>query len=196
MRGHDAFRYLVLIALALAYVTILLGGNVAASDSGLACPTWPLCRPGAGLWPSGLDGGVLIEWSHRVAAFVLSASIAAFTLLALVFERRRPALQRLSFAAAGLVLVQVLLGGLVVDTDLSVAAVVAHLGMATALFGVLVVLAAVANLPAIPRRWLAWLRRAGEEAPPTAPESRPGREAVPAGAPEPIAAAVGGRPGS
>ncbi|EQD45704.1 Cytochrome oxidase assembly protein, partial [mine drainage metagenome] len=89
MRGHDWFRYSVVVALILTYVTILLGGNVAASNSGLACPNWPTCFTN-GSWFPALTGGVVVEWSHRLSAFLLGLSVAIFTLLALAYERSRP----------------------------------------------------------------------------------------------------------
>ncbi|MHB1435313.1 MAG: COX15/CtaA family protein [Thermoplasmata archaeon] len=165
MRGHDWFRYSVIAALILTYTTILLGGNVAASNSGLACPNWPTCFTN-GSWFPALTGSVAIEWSHRLSALVLGMSVAIFTALALVYERSRPAILKLSAVSAVLVLAQAFLGGLVVDSDLAVVAVIAHLGMATLLFGLILTLAILANLNHVPPRWRAWIRRASEPDPP------------------------------
>ncbi len=161
MRGHDLFRYCALGACFLCYVTILLGGNVIASGSGLACPNWPTCEPGWNLLPS-FSGGVAIEWSHRVAAFFLSLSITLLALLGVAYERGRPVLLRGSLIALGLVLSLALLGGLVVESGLVVWLVLAHFGLATLLFGLLLTLALLANLREIPRRWTDWAYRAAE----------------------------------
>jgi heme A synthase len=161
MRGHDLFRYTTLGACLLCYITILLGGNVIASGSGLACPNWPTCEPGWNLLPA-FSGGVAIEWSHRVAAFFLSVSITVLALLGVAYERNRPVLMRGSLMALGLVLSLALLGGLVVESGLVVWLVLAHFGLATVLFGLLLILALLANLREIPRRWTEWAYRAAE----------------------------------
>ncbi len=165
MRGHDLFRLTAVVAVLLCYTTILLGGNVMASDSGLACPDWPTCH---GTFAPPLSGGTGIEWTHRLAAFVLSASIALLTVLGLLFERSRPVLLRLTLASLATVVGQALLGGVVVESDLTVDLVLLHLALATALFGILLLLVLLANLREIPRRWVDWARRASESAPPPA----------------------------
>jgi heme a synthase len=171
MRGHDLFRSVCLVAALLCYSTILLGGTVMASGDGLGCPHWPTCYPGNDLVPH-VVGPAAVEWSHRVAAFVLSLAIVALTLLGLAYERQRPILLGLAGLALGLVVVEALLGGLVVESGLRAVLVLAHLAIATALFGLLLVLSLLSNLREMPRRWIAWARRAVEEQPRRAPEPR------------------------
>jgi heme A synthase len=187
MRGTTFFRYATLAAVLTCYATILLGGNVMASDSGLACPDWPTCH---GTFLPPLQGGSGIEWSHRLSALVLSVSIAVMAAAALLFERNRPALVRLSLAAAALVVAQALLGGVVVESNLVVGVVLAHLALATALFALLLVVALLANLRQVPRRWVEWVRQASEETPATAraPLERPATPPAPAepGVPGPL----------
>ena len=160
MRGHDLFRYAALASLLFCYATILLGGNVMASDSGLACPDWPSCH---GTFFPPLGGGTGIEWTHRLSAAGLSVLILGLTVLAFAFERRRPVVLRLSVFALVTVVAQALLGGLVVESDLVVGVVLLHLALATVLFAILIVLALVANLKEIPPRWTDWARRASDE---------------------------------
>ncbi len=164
MRGHDLFRFGAVAACLLCYTTILLGGTVMASGSGLACPDWPSCFGNGDLLPA-FHGSVAIEWSHRVSAFFLSATVLTVFVLAVAFERSRPALLRMAFGAVVLVVGEALLGALVVESDLQVPIILLHLGIATALFGLLLVLATLANLRGLPRRWLDWARRASEEVP-------------------------------
>jgi len=173
MRGHDLFRIATVVACLLCYTTILLGGNVMASDSGLACPDWPSCFGNGNLAPA-LQGGVALEWSHRVAAFFLSVSILVVALLGFAYERMRKVLLRLALGALALVVAEALLGGVVVESQLRVTLVLLHLGLATALFGLLLVLVLLANLRELPRRWVEWARRASDEMP------EPGRSAPPA----------------
>jgi heme A synthase len=164
MRGHDLFRYATLAGCLLCYSTILLGGNVMASGSGLACPDWPSCYGNGNLIP-GVHGGVALEWGHRVAAFFLSVSILVLALLGAVYERSRPVLMRLSLFALALVVAEALVGGLVVENALEIPLVLFHLGLATALFGILLVLVLLANLRQLPRRWLEWARHAMDASP-------------------------------
>lgn len=180
MRGHDLFRYAAIFACVLCYSTILLGGNVMASDSGLACPDWPSCFGNGNFLPA-FQGGVALEWSHRVSAFFLSSMILLLALLGVFYERQRKALLRMALGALGLVVTEALLGGLVIESQLSPTLVLTHLAIATALFGLLLVLVLLSNLRELPRRWIEWARRATDEHAPapgtagTAPrgESRP-----------------------
>jgi cytochrome c oxidase assembly protein subunit 15 len=179
MRGHDLFRYAAIVACVLCYMTIILGGNVITTGNGLACPDWPSCFGNGNYFPA-FAGGAAIEWSHRVAAFVLSISVLVLTLLGVAYERGRRALLRLAVASLALVITEALLGGVVVETSLVAGIVLVHLAIATALFGILLVLTLLANLREMPRRWVDWARRAAEEEAPAAGGSRPGPAPVPA----------------
>jgi heme A synthase len=190
VRGHDLFRYAAVVACVLCYVTIILGGNVITTDNGLACPDWPTCFGNGNLLPA-LSPGAAIEWSHRVAAFVLSMSVLVLSLLGVALERGRRVLQRLGFAALGLVVGEALLGGVVIESSLLPGIVLLHLAIATVLFGVLLILAVLANLRDVPRRWIEWARRAAEEA--SAGPSRPAVAGRPSPSPSserPVAAAA------
>jgi len=184
-RGHDLFRVVAIFAAILCYATILLGGNVMASGDGEGCPHWPTCFPNDNLLP-GYQGAVAVEWSHRVFAFFLSVSVLSLALLGVAFERSRPALLRISAGALSLVVAEALLGGAVVESGLRPELVLAHLGIATVLFGLLLILVLLANLREMPKRWIDWARRASEEqpAPPTAAaRGDPGPAPFPGGHP-------------
>lgn len=161
IQGHTWFRGTTFAALILCWVTIILGGNVIATGSGLGCPSWPSCFGNGSLLPS-VVGASAIEWTHRVSAFILSVSIVILTALAVAYERARPSFLRLSAGALALVVLLALLGGAVVDSDLDITLVLLHFGIATILFGVLLILALLANWQNIPRRWKAWAQRASE----------------------------------
>jgi len=183
MRGHDLVRLTAVVAVLACYATIILGGNVMASDAGLGCPDWPACH-GSFLPP--LAGATGIEWAHRLSAIVLSVLVTALAAVALLYERGRPVVLRLAGASVALVVGQALLGGLVVDSGLQVGLVLLHLGLATALFGLLLLVALLTNLREIPRRWRAWIERAADELPPSAQLARRSPDGTP-GAPGPAA---------
>jgi cytochrome c oxidase assembly protein subunit 15 len=157
------FRGLTLASFLACYVTIIVGGTVIASGSGLGCPSWPLC--GSELWPASFSGAAAVEFSHRLAAFILAVLVAATALAAFLTERPRPALQRLAYSSLAVVVLEAVLGGVVVDSSLTVAIVLVHFAIATVLFALLLLLAALANLPALPKRWMEWARYAVREHP-------------------------------
>src|SRR3954447_15854474 len=57
-------RFAVATAAA-TYLLILIGGLVHGTGSSLACPDWPTCY---GTFMPKMEGGVLVEHSHRLAA--------------------------------------------------------------------------------------------------------------------------------
>jgi heme A synthase len=159
---HTIFRLLAIAAFFATYVTIVLGGNVIASNAGLACPDWPSCH---GTFVPPFSGATAIEWSHRVSAFVTGLLVAGMALVGLVSERRRPVLRGLAVSAAVLVLAQAFLGGLVVLTNLAAMVVLLHFVFATVLLGILLVIAFLANLRSIPKLWTDWAEAAADEEP-------------------------------
>ncbi|MCI4363403.1 MAG: hypothetical protein L3K13_03750 [Thermoplasmata archaeon] len=160
---HRLFGWLAALAFGACYVTVLLGGNVMASGSGLACPSWPTCFGRQVIPP--LTGAAGVESMHRVGALVLSVLVLALTFGAILWERRRPALLKLSLASGVTVVVQAVLGAIVVETGLAGGVVLLHFAVATILFLLLLVLALVANLRFLPRRWTTWALEAGKDAP-------------------------------
>ncbi len=186
MDGHRAFRYTSLVAVAMCWITILLGGNVIVTDSGLGCSTWPSCD---GTFFPAISGAMGIEWVHRLSAFFLALIIALLLILAVAYERRRPAALRLSVGAFVLVIALAFLGAAVVDSDLNIGLVLLHFGVATILFGALLVLALIVNWKFIPQRWHAWATQEAEPSPPRptahSSPSRPFPPKEPSTAPEP-----------
>jgi cytochrome c oxidase assembly protein subunit 15 len=176
MRGHTLFRALAVASALACYVTILVGGNVIATGSGLGCPNWPNCQ--GTLWPSSLSGPAAIEFSHRASAFALSLLVLGTVLSGLAFERRRPVLLRLGYSSLAVVVLEAILGGIVVQSALLGLFVIIHLAIATVLLGLLSLLAVLANYPHLPPGWRRWARRAAGEAPPVEP--LPSDRAVPA----------------
>jgi heme A synthase len=93
---------MTLLVVSVAFLVIVAGANVTSTKSGDAIPTWPW-----GWFTS--DVAVAIEMSHRFVAGVLSLSTV---LLALAARRTHtPALRRVAWGAAGIVVLQATLGG-------------------------------------------------------------------------------------
>ena len=106
---------------------IALGATVRVTDSGLACPDWPLCD--GRVIPRG-DYHVWIEWTHRLVASVVGVVILGFVVVTWLRYRERPWVVWPVTAALVVLGVQVVLGGLTVTEDLPVQIVTAHLGVA------------------------------------------------------------------
>src|SRR3954464_15197804 len=93
-------RFAVATAFAV-YVLILIGGLVHGTGSSLACPDWPTCY---GTMMPKMEGGVLIEHSHRLAAgtvVILTLVLAALLTRSATPEQRR--LRPFGWLAVGLV---------------------------------------------------------------------------------------------
>ena len=103
------------------------------SGSGLGCPDWPLCQ--GGVTPG--DTAAAIEFGHRVYAGL--TMLAVFAAAALAFPRRAeiraPAFFLLS--AAALILIQALIGGVAVLTELPKFIIMVHLTMGMTILALL-----------------------------------------------------------
>ena len=125
------FRGLSLATAVSVYILIVIGGIVSSTGSGLACPDWPLCR---GQVVPALTLSVLIEFTHRVWTIVVTILVVATLLLAWSKYRWPSKLTKLSTLTFGMLLCQIILGMITVNTRALPAAVTAHLAVATLVF--------------------------------------------------------------
>ena len=111
------------------FAMLVLGGVVRVTESGLGCgDDWPLC---SGQWLPPLESKAIIEYAHRVAAsFLVGPLIFATFVGAWLRYRREPWIIWPAAAALVLVIIQALLGGLTVTTELSGHVVMTHLAVA------------------------------------------------------------------
>jgi heme A synthase len=135
------FRAFAVASALVAFVIAVLGSWVRINDAGLTCPDWPLCH---GALVPALRGGVVLEWSHRLAAFlegflVLGAIVTGVRVRAAI-AGVTPALIALGVLFA----VQVTLGGMTVFLSNNPPSVVMHWAMGMALLADLTVLAVLA----------------------------------------------------
>lgn len=148
MREH---RFAVATAVA-TFVLLVIGGMVHPTGSSLACPDWPLCN---GQFFPPMQGGILYEHGHRLAA--LSVSFLTVALCVLVFrERRERSLRAMALSAVALVGVQASLGALTVIYKLPLVVSASHLATSMAFFGLVILLAhrlrpEAPRAPALPR---------------------------------------------
>src|SRR6185295_18659607 len=131
-------RFAVATAVA-TYLLILIGGLVHGTGSSLACPDWPTCY--GSLMPK-MEGGVLVEHSHRLAAgTVVIMTLALAGLMTLTRAPELRPLRPFAWLAVGLVFVQALLGGITVKLRLPTPISTAHTGTSLLFFLTLVYIA-------------------------------------------------------
>jgi protoheme IX farnesyltransferase len=127
------------------YLLILIGGLVHGTGSSLACPDWPTCY--GTLLPK-MEGGVLIEHSHRLAAgTVVILTLALAVMLARSSNPEQRRLRPFGWLAVALVIAQALLGGITVLLRLPTPVSTAHTATSI-LFFVTVLYIAVRSRPA------------------------------------------------
>jgi cytochrome c oxidase assembly protein subunit 15 len=142
MQGRNT---LLGFTVAIVFALLVVGAYVTVANYGGMCGVdtpedWPLCN-GQLFPPSSL--GPVIEYTHRILA---SLSGLFLILTALVFWRAKNApsgARKLVYLALISVLVEIVIGGAVVNTDLSAAVVTLHQAFALLVFGFTVGAAAV-----------------------------------------------------
>ena len=122
-------KYLALASLVILYSLMFVGGDISAAGLGLTCPEWPLC-------PNGImpDDEYFIEWVHRTVAATTGVFILATTIGAWINKDAGRKIKFTSAFASALVVTQITLGAIVIDTKLHAVLVAVHLGIGILLF--------------------------------------------------------------
>jgi len=122
-------KYLALASLVILYSLMFIGGYISAAGLGLTCPEWPLC-------PNGVmpNDEYFIEWVHRTVAATTGVLILATTIGAWISKDAEQKIKFTSAFASALVVTQITLGALVIDTQLHAVLVAIHLGIGILLF--------------------------------------------------------------
>ena len=123
------FKYLALASLVILYSLMFIGGYLQASGQGLACPEWPLC-------PSGFlpTGEYLTEWIHRLIAAATGVLIVAMAVGSWKVKGSDTKIKITGTLAGVLVVTQITLGAIVIDTKLHAVIVAVHNGAGILLF--------------------------------------------------------------
>ena len=146
----SAGKYLVYATIVSTFILIVWGAYLTAGDWGSACGSpsssaissdWPYCNGSLNV-PNPANAasyGAFVEYIHRTLSVVVSV-ILVVTLLTVSRTKPRPSgAYRALLLSLVLLLVQIGLGNVEVNSDLNAAVTAAHLANATALFGVMVV---------------------------------------------------------
>ena len=111
---------------------MFIGGYISAAGLGLTCPEWPLCPNG--VMPS---EEYLVEWIHRTTAATTGVLIISTMVASLVNKNSDLKIKITSSLATALVITQITLGALVIDTKLHAVLVAIHLGIGIWLFAMM-----------------------------------------------------------
>lgn len=150
MSASPTFRRAARLGFATTFLTfglIVIGSVVRSTGSGLACPDWPLCQ---GRLIPPWQFNVMIEWTHRLVALLVSLSLVALSALTFARSVLRERLAGLMLLALSLLAMQVLLGALTVWKLLDPSVVSGHLGVALLIFATVLAYARTASHAARP----------------------------------------------
>ena len=153
MGTSRAFRRLAVATTGLTLLLIAWGGITRATGSGDGCPDWPKCF---GRWVPRFEYHTLIEYTHRVLAFVSGLVAVALALMAIVSLLRarhgrdlvapRPATW-LAVSLAPLFAVQGAVGGWIIASGLHPGVVTVHFAVAFVVLAITVIITALCYLP-------------------------------------------------
>ena len=114
----ERYRQVTLVALVLLIVIVVTGAGVRLTGSGLGCTDWPNCTDQRFVADRG-DVHAMIEFVNRLITGLVSVAVALAVLGSLRRVPRRRDLTWLSAGLVGGVLAQIVLGAIVVRTDLN-----------------------------------------------------------------------------
>src|SRR6266571_3938523 len=136
------FAQLAISNALLVYILMLLGSYVTGSGAALACPGWPLCTPASWAVSNHLAD---INILHRIYA-VFVGLVTLWTVISALRRWRVARGQAIVGLVGGLLFVyQAIVGGLIVLLKEPAFVAGLHLALATAVWGTLVLLAALAS---------------------------------------------------
>ncbi len=138
-------RTWTLISAGSAYLLILSGSLVTRSGASLACPSFPLC--GISDIPDSLLHLVSIQMLHRIVALSVILVVTYLVYCLLRYGRTEKSLLNLSYALIALFVIQIGLGISNVLLSLPLWSRILHLGAATTIWAVLVILAVLFQQP-------------------------------------------------
>ena len=142
-------KYLVYATILSTFVLIVWGAYLTAGNYGGDCGTttggslvssdWPFCNGSLAIPNPAVNYGALVEYIHRTLSVITSVFLVVATLVVWRMKPRPVEPSRALLLALAMLIVQVGLGDVVVNSGLNAAITAVHLANATALFAVMVI---------------------------------------------------------
>jgi heme A synthase len=114
------FRLASFVSLGLVFTVIIIGAFISARGQELSCSDWPLCPTGFSLSPG---GKYFVEYVHRIIALIAAVSVY---ITAIYSIKRFVKARKAATAAAVAVSIQIVIGMLVVLSELQPIIVAIH----------------------------------------------------------------------
>lgn len=112
-------RTLAWVSLAVQLLIVATGGAVRLTASGLGCPTWPECAPGSFVNTPEMGIHGIIEFGNRTLFFVIQIIAIITFLLVIRLRKQRRDLFVLALIPTFSIILQAVLGGITVLTQLN-----------------------------------------------------------------------------
>ncbi len=144
----SAGKYLVYLTIVSTFALIVWGAYLTAGNWGGACGTgsssaissdWPFCNGSLAVPDPSTNYGALVEYVHRTLSVVTGVILLLTTVAVWRMKPRPTGPARALVLSFVLLVVQILLGSVVVNSNLDAVITALHLANATVLFGVMVI---------------------------------------------------------
>jgi len=140
-------KILVYVTIVSTFVLIVWGAYLTAGNYGGDCGTsgslvsqdWPYRNGSLAIPNPAVNYGALVEYVHRTLSVITSVLLVAAVIVVWRMKPRPQAASRAILLSLAMLVVQVGLGDVVVNSDLNAVVTAIHLANATALFAVMVV---------------------------------------------------------
>jgi heme A synthase len=142
--SSDSLTVLARATACATFALMAVGAYVRGEKAGLVFPTWPLMD--GRLIPPLPSAPAALHFAHRLLALAVGLLVGLLALRARRERAARPAAATLALVAAGLFASQVLIGAANVWSRLAAPAVVAHVAVASLIWGAVVATAEVARI--------------------------------------------------
>lgn len=117
--AESRLRLYAWLSLVSQILIVVTGGAVRLTASGLGCPTWPKCTEDSWVTTPEMAIHGVIEWGNRMLTFVLLIIAILTFAVAVRIRRRHRAIFRLSLGLGLGIVLQAVIGGITVLTQLN-----------------------------------------------------------------------------
>ncbi|MFF1945111.1 heme A synthase [Rhodococcus qingshengii] len=121
-----SLRWASTAALVMSILIVLGGGVVRVTGSGLGCPDWPTCADGSVAPTAAMGIHGIIEFTNRMLTWVLTGAVGWVIIAARLQKPRDPRVLKWAWAQFWVVVLNAVVGGVSVLTDLNPYVVAGH----------------------------------------------------------------------